>query len=196
MKLKKLLLAISILGFLSFNSVKKKAFEFSYPNQKDAKISLLSDHFKKFEKEWRGSDYYYFAEKDGFICSVLFYKLNEEEKLSLVEAPKIVFGTKFKEAGKEFPENSPIFAYSYFKNYSNLKSMETNDKIWGEMTDDFMFRENVIQLEGTKITQNHMYGYAMFGNDLFVNVHLSKMNCTEAEVVEMKEILNSLKKEK
>ena len=73
--------------------------------------------------------------------------------------------------------------------------METNDKSWGEMTDDFMFRENAIHIEGTKFTQNHMYGYAMFGNDIFVNVHLSKMNCTEDEILEMKEILNSLKKE-
>lgn len=196
MKLKQTLFAIIILGFLSFNIVEKRTFEFNYPKQKDAKISLLSDHFKKFDKEWRGSDYYYYAEKDGYICSVLFYKLNEEEKLSLVEVPKAVFVNKFKEAGKEFPENSPIFAYTYFKNYSNLKSMETNDKSWGEMTDDFMFRENVINIKGSKITQNHMYGYAMFGDDLFVNVHLSKMNCTEEEVSEMKEILNSLRKEK
>lgn len=196
MKLKQILFATIILGFLSFNCVEKKSFEFSYPKQNNAKISLLSDHFKKFEKEWRGSDYYYFAEKEGYICSVLFYKLNEEEKLSLVEVPKAIFTNKSKEAGKDFPENSPIFAYTYFKNYSNLKSMETNDKSWGEMTDDFMFRENVINIEGTKMTQNHMYGYAMFGNDLFVNVHLSKMNCTEDEVLEMKEILNSLKKEK
>ncbi len=40
-----------------------------------------------------------------------------------------------------------------------------------------------------------MYGYAMFGDDLFVNVHLSKMNCSADDISEMKEILNSLKKE-
>lgn len=195
MKLKQILFGLIIFGFLSFTIIEKKSFEFIYPKQKDVKISLLSDHFKKFDEEWKGSDYYYFAEKDGFICSVLFYKLDEEEKLSLVEVPKIVFGEKFKKAGKEFPENSPLFAYTYFKNYSNLKSMETNDKSWGEMTDDFMFRENLVNIPGTKFTQNHMYGYAMFGNDLFVNVHLSKMNCTEEDILEMKEILNSLKKE-
>ncbi|MEM0577388.1 hypothetical protein [Flavobacterium polysaccharolyticum] len=195
MKLRQLFLGLIILGFLSFNIIEKKSFEFIYPKQKDVKISLLSEHFKKFDKEWRGSDYYYFAEKDGFICSVLFYKLNEQERISLVDLPKLELGKKIKEAGKEFPENSPLFAYSYFKNYSNLKNMETNDKSWGEMTDDFMFRENVIHIEGTKFTQNHMYGYAMFGNDIFVNVHLSKMNCTEDEILEMKEILNSLKKE-
>ena len=195
MKLKQMLFGILILGFLSFSCIEKKTFEFIYPKQNGVKISLLSDHFKKFNKEWRGSDYYYSAEKDGFVCSVLFYKLDEEEKLALVEVPKLVLGKKFKDANKDFPENSPVFPYSYFKNYSNLKSMETNDKSWGEMTDDFMFRENEINIEGTKFTQKHMYGYAMFGNDLFVNVHLSKMNCTEEDIVEMKEILNSLRKE-
>jgi len=195
MKFKELLFALVILIIFSFNILEKKPFEFIYPKKNDAKISLSADHFKKFEKEWRGSDYYYYAEKDGFICSVLFYKLNEEEKLSLVEVPKIQFTEKAKEIGKEFPENSPIFAYTYFKNNSNLKKMEENDMSWGEMTDDFMFRKNVINLQGSKISQNHMYGYSMFGNDLFVIVHLSKMNCSETDLREMEGILNSLKKE-
>lgn len=179
---------------MSFNSFEKKSFEFIYPKQNNVKISLSSDHFKKFEKEWRGSDYYYYAEKDGLICSVLFYKLNEEEKLALVEVPKIQISEKMKENGKEFPQDSPVFPYVYFKNNSNLKKMEENDVSWGEMTDDFMFRKNEINLQGSKIIQNHMYGYAMFNNDLFVIVHLSKMNCNENELKEMEEILNSLKK--
>ena len=65
MKLRQLFLGLIILGFLSFNIIEKKSFEFIYPKQKDVKIGLLSEHFKKFDKEWRGSDYYYFAEKDG-----------------------------------------------------------------------------------------------------------------------------------
>lgn len=196
MKLKKVLFGIVILSVLSFNILEKKTFEFIYPKQKEVKISLLSEHFKKFDKEWRGSDYYYFAEKDGFVCSVLFYKLNEEEKLTLVEIPKIELVKNAKEIGVEFPENSPMFAYSYFKNYSNLKKMEENDESWGEMTDDFMFRKNEINLEGSKLKQENMYGYAMYGNDLFVNVHLSKMNCSESDLKEMEEIINSLKKVK
>jgi len=194
MYLKKTLFALVIITILSFNILEKKSFEFIYPKQNNVKISLSSDHFKKFEKEWRGSDYYYYAEKDGFICSVLFYKLDEEEKLALVEVPKIQISEKMKESGKEFPQNSPVFPYVYFKNNSNLKKMEENDISWGEMTDDFMFRKNEINLQGSKIIQNHMYGYAMFNNDLFVIVHLSKMNCTENELKEMEEILNSLKK--
>ena len=196
MKLKNVLFGIVILGVLSFNILEKKTFEFIYPKQKDVKISLLSEHFKKFDKEWRGSDFYYSTEKDGFICSVLFYKLNEEEKLSLVEVPKTIFAEELKKNGKEFPDSSPIFAYTYFKNYSNLKKMEENDESWGEITDDFMFRKNEINLPGSKIKQENMYGYAMYGNDLFVNVHLSKMNCSEIDLKEMEDIINSLKKVK
>lgn len=196
MKLKNMLFGVIILSFLSFNICEKKTFEFIFPKQNEVKISLSSEHFKKFTKEWRGTDYYYYAEKDGFICSVLFYKLNEEEKLSLVEIPQIQFSEKAKEEGKEFPENSPIFAYSYFKNYSNLKKMEENEESWGEISSDFMFRKNEINLAGSKIKQNHMYGYAMYGTDLFVNVHLSKVNCSEIELKEMEEIINSLKKVK
>ena len=194
MKLKNVLFGIVIVGVLSFNILEKKTFIFIYPKQKEVKISLLSEHFKKFDKEWRGSDFYYSTEKDGFICSVLFYKLNEEEKLSLVEVPKIQLLESAKETGKIFPENSPIFAYSYFKNYSNLKKMEENEQSWGEITDDFMFRKNEINFSGSKIKQMNMYGYAMYGNDLFVNVHLSKMNCSESDLSEMEEIINSLKK--
>ena len=196
MKLKNVLFGVVILGILSFNILDKKTFEFIYPKQKEVKISLLSEHFKKFDKEWRGTDYYYYAEKDGFICSVLFYKLNEEERLSLVEVPKIQILENAKETGKVFPENSPVFAYTYFKNFSNLKKMEENDESWGEITDDFMFRKNVINLAGSKVKQENMYGYAMYGNDLFVNVHLSKMNCSESDLKEMEEIINSLKKVK
>lgn len=115
MKLKQIFFAIVLLGFLSFNVAEKRTFEFNYPKQKEVKISLLSDHFKKFNKGWKGSYYYYFAENDGYICSVFFCKLNEQEKLSLVEVPKTVLINKFKEDGKEFPENSPIFVYTYFK---------------------------------------------------------------------------------
>ena len=196
MKFKQGLLLITALTLLSFNSSEKKTIEFKYPKQKEVTISLLTDHFKKFKEEWRGSDYYFYSENSGFICSVLFYKLDEEEKLSLVEVPRIVINEKAKEAGKEIPENSPVFAYTYFKNGSNLKKMEKNDESWGDLTDDFMFRKNEINLEGTKIIQNHMYGYAMFGTDLFVIVHLSKMNCTESDLNEMVGIMNSLRKVK
>lgn len=78
MKLKQILFGLIIFGFLSFTIIEKKSFEFIYPKQKDVKISLLSDHFKKFDEEWKGSDYYYFAEKDGLY--VLFYFINLMKK--------------------------------------------------------------------------------------------------------------------
>jgi hypothetical protein len=196
MKAQKIFFGLILLTFFSFTVLDKKSFDFEYPKQKGTKISLLANHFKRFEKEWRRQDYYYYAEKDGLICSILYYKLNEDEKLNLIENPKLLFAQKFKEEGKIFPENSPAFAFSYFSNYSNLKKMEENEKSWGEMTDDFMFRKNEINLAGAKVIQTHMYGYAMFGDDLFVNIHLSGMNCKEADIKEMEDILSSLKKVK
>lgn len=187
------LLAVTSFGLLSF-STSSKEFEFTYPKDKTAKVSLSSGHFKKFSAEWRGSDYYYMAEKDGFICSVLFYKLNEEERLGLIEAPRAAMKSQLEEAGKTLPGDSPIFAYAYFKNYSNLKSMEKNDSSWGEPTDDFMYRKNEVQIQGTNISQTHMYGYGMFGKDLFVNVHLSRMSPSESESEEMLALLKSLRK--
>lgn len=193
MKLKAIISAFALFALLSFTS-SEKALKFDYPKQKGTEISLSSDHFKKFKEEWRGSDYYYFGEGDGFVCSVLFYKLNEDEKLSLVEVPKAAMKKSLEAAGKEISADSPMFAYAYFKNFSNLKSMEVDDQSWGLASDDFMFRKNKVPLEGTNFVQTHMYGYAMFGNDLFVNIHLSKMNCSENDTKEMEAILNSLVK--
>ena len=70
--------------------------------------------------------------------------------------------------------------------------MESEDESWGTFTEDFMFRKNKVIMEGTTFVQNHMYGYAMFGNDLFVNIHISKMNCTEDDIKQMQDILKTL----
>jgi hypothetical protein len=187
MKYKKSLLLFSVIGLLSFSLVDKKVFDFSYPKRKGTDITLLADHFKKFTKEWRGTDYYYYSESDGFICSVLYYKLNDNEKLELIDAPKTAIGG---------PDKSPAYPYSYFKNYSNLKSMEKNDSSWGKPTDDFMFRQNDVTIDGAQFSQKHMYGYAMVDTDLFVNVHLSKIACSASDSSEMVDILKSLTIEK
>ncbi len=187
MTYKKIIILSIAFALLSFKIAEKRPFDFNYPKSKEAGIALSAGHFKKFTKEWRGTDYYYYAEADGFICSVLYYKLNDEEKLTLVDAPKAAIGG---------PDTSPAYPYAYFKNFSNLKTMERNDSSWGKATDDFMFRQNDIVLEGTRFSQKHMYGYGMFGKDLFVNVHLSKTLCSSADSVEMVEILNSLVKKK
>ena len=183
MTFKNRFLLFSVLGLLSFKLADKKTFDFSYPKRKGTDITFLADHFKKFTKEWRGEDYYYYGESDGFICSVLYYKLNDNEKLELVDAPKSALGGA---------DKSPAYPYSYFKNSSNLKSMEKNDSSWGKPTDDFMFRQNDVALEGTKFSQKHMYAYAMVDKDLFLNIHLSKTGCSSSDSTEMIDILKSL----
>jgi len=176
-------LLFSILGLFSFTLADKNIFEFLYPKRKGTDITFSAEHFKKFSKEWRGSDYYYFGEADGFVCSVLYYKLNDDEKLQLVDAPKKAIGG---------PEKSPAYPYAYFKEFSNLKSMEKNDSSWGKPTDEFMFRQNDVIIDGTQFSQKHMYGYAMVDKDLFVNIHLSKTGCSTSDSTEMMDILKSL----
>ena len=180
---KKWLLIFFVFGLLSFNLSDIKVFDFSYPKRKGTDIQFSADHFKKFKKEWRGADYYYYGDGDGFICSVLYYKLNDDEKIELIDAPKAAFGGM---------DKSPVYPYSYFKNFSKLKSMERNDSSWGKPTDDFMFRQNDIIIEGTQFSQKHMYGYAMVDKDLFVNIHLSKTGCSSADSSEMIDILKSI----
>jgi hypothetical protein len=174
---------ILVIGLLAFKAVDDSLFEFAYPKRADTTFTLSSSRFKKFKKEWRGTDYYYYAEQDGFICSVLYYKLNDDEKLQLVDAPKVAIGG---------PDISPAYPLAYFSNYSNLKTMERNNEDWGKPTDDFMFRQNNVVVDGTNFTQKHMYGYAMLGKDLFVNIHLSKVACSSTDSVEMRAILTSL----
>ena len=188
MPYKKWILAIIICGLFSFKLTDKKIFEFKYPKSDGTNITLSADHFTKFAEEWRGSDYYYFAEGDGFVCSVLYYKLNDQEKISLVEAVKTTVGGG--------PDTSPAYPYAYFKSYTNLKPLESNDVSWGKATDDFMFRQNDIVVTGTKFSQKHMYGYCMFDKDLFVNIHLSKAICSSSDSTEMLSMLKSLSKRK
>jgi hypothetical protein len=183
MTYQKIFLLSSVFGLFSFKLLDKKMFDFSYPKREGTEITFSAGHFKKFTKEWRGTDYYYYGESDGFICSVLYYKLNDNEKLELIDAPKTAIGG---------PDKSPAYPYSYFKNYSNLKSMEKNDSSWGEPTDDFMFRQNDVVINGTQFSQKHMYGYAMVDKDLFVNIHLSKTGCSSSDSTEMIDILKSL----
>jgi hypothetical protein len=178
--LKILVIAITL---LSFRSIESKRFDFSYPKNSSSQISFSSEHFKDFDKEWHGSDYYYYSEGDGFICSVLYYKLNEGEKVSLLEGPRFATGG---------PDSSPVYPYAYFKNYSYFKSLEKNDSAWGKATDDFMFRQNDIRVERTGSLEKNMYGYCMFSDDLFVNIHLSKVNCSVADSTAMLAMLQTL----
>ena len=173
---------------LSFNSYQKE-LEFNYPKKENATIFMATNQFAKFKKEWKGEDYYYSCEgKNGIVCSVLFYKLSDKEKEQLVTMPQVIL---------QGPISSPLYPHTYFSSYSNLKKYESNEANWGNMNDDFMFRHaDVKEVAGTKINQKHMYGFAMFGDDLFVNVHLSKTDCTVADSTSMREILTTLRKKK
>jgi hypothetical protein len=187
MKNTKRLTAILVIttGLLSFSTNEAKLFEFSYPKRDKATITFKAPNFKKFSKEWRGSDYYYFAEgKDRTVCSILFYKLNDDEQVGLVDTPKKAIGG---------PDISPAYPFTYFTTYSNLKKYEENSSSWGEPSDDFMFQQNdITSFNGIKINQKHMYGYCMIDKDLFVNIHLSKVNCSKEDSTTMRQILSSL----
>lgn len=183
MKNFKFLVILLTLGLISFTFGIKENFDFSYPKRKGTTISLIGQNFSDFNKEWRGSDYFYLGmNKDSIICSILFYKLNKNEQKLMVEP---------------FGITTAGIPFIYFSKNSNLKKYEKNNFSWGEMTDDFMFRQNdVLDLEGMKLKQKHMYAYAMFDKDIFVNVHLSKNNYTLSDSLAMREMLNSLKKQK
>lgn len=172
-------------ALLSFKSTDSTVFEFSYPKRDNTTIRLTATDFKKFKKEWRALDYYYFGEgKNGIVCSVLYYKLNDDEVVSLVDAPKKAL---------DGPDISPVYPLAYFSNHSNLKKFEKNNVNWGEPTDDFMFRQNdITEFNGVKIRQKHMYAFSMIDKDLFVNIHLSKVECTRTDSAAMRQILSSL----
>jgi hypothetical protein len=181
--MKKLLSFSLLLLLLSFKSDTNAVIEFRYPKNKEAKFTMDTKQFKSFTKEWRGEDYYFMSEgvDKGFMCSVLFYKLNSQEQKKMVEP----FGGM----------TSAGIPFLYFSETSNLKKYESNNVNWGKADDDFMFRHNdILEVEGVKIKQKHMYAYAMFGKDLFVNVHLSKVNCSPEDSLVMRKILDGLKK--
>lgn len=160
---------------------------FTYPKNKAASFTMVSKIFSKFKKEWRGEDYYYISDSDnGFICSVLFYKLNKQECEMLVNKPaKAVNG----------PAVSPIYPLSYFMTSNKLKEFEENKQTWGTPSDEFMFRHaHINEFQGVKLEQKNMYAYTMFGNDIFVQVHMSKILCSTSDSVEMRNMLSSLKK--
>ena len=185
---KKIFLPGIILFLLSF-AADKNIIEFRYPKNKEAVVVMSTDRFGKFEKEWRGTDYYYSTNNsEGVICSVLFYKLNEDEVQRFVDFPRQLLGS---------PQTSPAYPQSYFSQYSPTKKYEVNEQKWGDPSTDFMFRQTDIpEFEGKKVNQKNMFGYAMFGKDLFVNIHLSKINCTATDSMAMRQILESLKKKK
>ncbi len=169
---------------LSFSG-DKKTIEFNYPRSKDAKFIMTSDKFEKFNIEWRSEDYYYMSENgdNDITCTVLFRKLNKAKQKLIVASSKEIASSSL-----------PLL---YFADNSELKKYEINNFNWGLKTDDFMFRQNDIQeFKGIKIKQKNMYAYCIFDEEVFVKIHLSKINCTANDSIEMRQILKTLKKKK
>ena len=180
----KIVLIIAVIGLTSFTSDKQNITEFEYPNRKGTTVLIDLPHFDNLTKEWRGEDYYFMGKSnDSIIFSVLFYKLNKDEVKTMV---KPLGG-----------QNLAGIPFAYFSENSNLKKFERNQTAWGNMEDDFMFRQcDILEIAGQKIRQKNMYAYGMLDKDLFVNIHLSKINYTTQDSTVMREILNSITKKK
>ena len=85
--------------------------------------------------------------------------------------------------------------FAFFSESSNLKKLERNQKAGGNMEDNFMFGQcDILEIACLKVTQKHMYTYGMFDKDLFVNIHLTKINYTVNDSTEMRKILKSISK--
>lgn len=176
-----ILMSLSLALLYGF-TVKQHALTFKYPKNKSAAFTMQAQK-AKFKKEWRGEDYYYFCEnlQNEIVCSVLFYKLNQEEQKKYIEP----IGGK----------GNATIALAYFTVNSATRKYEKNANFWGKATDPFMFRHmDIPEYEGTVVNQKNIFAYTMFENDLFVNVHLSKINCTAEDSILMRNFLTGLTK--
>jgi hypothetical protein len=163
---------------------------FAHPDNKNSSIAMTTDVFHDFSKEYRDKDYYYSGEgKDGFICSVLFYQLNKREQKEQDAIRKA--------ADVPVPETSPVLAMVHFSMTSPTKELERNEATWGQPEDDFVFRQvDIPEFQGKELPQKNMFAYTMIGKDMFVDVHLSKVLCTPADSLVMRNILGTLRKGK
>ncbi|MCX6236123.1 MAG: hypothetical protein NTY07_00970 [Bacteroidia bacterium] len=167
------------------SSAIKNEISFIYPKKKGISLIMNTYLFKEFKKEWRGEDYYYLSEgKDGFVCSVLFFKLNESEFNDLLAIQK----------GSGVSKTSPIYASTHFLSSSKTKQYESNNKSWGDPNSTFMYSQvDIKEFSGQKINQKNISAYAMFGEDIYLKVHLSKTLCTQQDSITMMDIFESLK---
>lgn len=186
MNSKKIIIALVACFLLSAFVADKDTTTFVYPKNKEVAMTMRTDLFKKFSEEWRGEDYYYMgSSKDGFILSVLFYKLNKSEK-KFLEKVKAESGVN---------KNSPVYAAEHFLSNAKLKEYQSNEQRWGDPDGDFMFSQHDIkEYAGQKINQKNMFAYGMYGSDMYVKVHMSKILCTSADSSLMREVMSTLKK--
>jgi hypothetical protein len=170
----------------SLDPNKARTIEFEYPGR-SATVTMETDLFKKFEKEWRGTDYYYSAEsKDGMICSVLFFKLSKDQvKEHVARAAQML----------SLDETSPALPLKYFSENADMKQYETNEKSWGDPKGSFMFRSTDVPVYGgQEINQKKLFAYTQFNKELFVSIELSKVDCSNADFSTMRNMMASLQK--
>jgi hypothetical protein len=156
--------------------------EFEYPDS-DVAVTMSLPGFEDFKEEWRGEDYYYFGtrESDGMVCSLLYYKLNESEKKSMAKL-----------AEKVPPENRSKLAQLHFRLSNKLAKLESGETTWDE--NGFSFRDvNIDSFQGQDLRQKNMCAYQMYGDDLFLMVHFSKVLYTPEDSVAMRTMLTSIR---
>ena len=181
MRMKTLLVAgLAIIGF-GFTTLELATYEFNFPQRKNIELKIDIPQEWKILKEKRGEDIYYtnFTNNDGeqILLSVLFYKLNDTEK-----EPMEKIGMK-----------NPIIPYTFFLSNSKTTKLESDVKSWSN--DDFYFQDsNIEEFNGIKAHQKNIKAYCMYDFDLFAQIHISKLNYTPADSIQMMEIINTMKK--
>ncbi len=176
---------IFIFALLSFSSAREKKFVFSYPNVENTKIQMIAKHIDSFKKDWQGLDYLYKAKVEKFIYTVTYHKANLKEKKLYID--------KFK-LKPNYVDNSPAYAASYFNaNYSSVRTKQKNEIFWGKYGDDFLYRQYDYTI-GTDFNQKYMESFATLNNEFFVWIYISKTDCTSSDSMEMREIMDGLKK--
>lgn len=183
MKNRSLILIAGVFLLFSFVSSDTKTFSFEFPKRKHIQLKISAPSKWVIDKEKKGEDMYYTnfskaSEKD-VLFSLLFFKLNEYEQKSMI--------------GEMGLEGNPLLPATYFLSNNNTAKYETDNKSWEDTA--FYYRDYNIETFGTlKVHQKNMKAYCMYDKDLFVQVHLSKPNYSDADSALMRSILNSLRK--
>jgi hypothetical protein len=71
--------------------------------------------------------------------------------------------------------------------------MEKNIESWDD--EDFYFQDsNIEEFNGIKVHQKNIKAYCMYDFDLFAQIHISKLNYTPSDSIQMMEIVKTIKK--
>jgi len=173
-------IGLALISF-GYTPLELSTHKFKYPKKKGAELKI------DIPKEWeiviekRDQDLYYsnFSDTNGdqILLSVLFYKLNDIEK----------------EPMEEIGLNNPIIPYAFFIEKSRTTALEENANSWNN--EDFYFLDtNIEAFNSVKAHQKNIKAYCMYDFDLFVQIHLSKLNYTVTDSIQMMSIVNTLVK--